>query len=310
MIVSGAVLVGCTWPSSPAPEVAGPSTSQARESAQTGRPDPLERDWPGPDNTGVPDGVELTAYDGPCTIEEDGTLLDAVLVDCERLRIIAEDVTISRSRINGRIDTPDPRDANYSFSFVIEDSEVHVGDVLGLTGIKQGNFRASRVEVTGGSRSMFCESACVIEDSWVHSQASDPSGETHFSGIRMSQNLVLRHNTLLCEAVRLPGEGACSAALTGYGDWAPVRNNLIEGNLFLPGSASYCAYGGSSKDKPFSEGARDIRFIDNVFVRGTSGRCGIYGPVGSFDPTRPGNVFDGNVWDDGTEVAVPEYRSG
>lgn len=270
---------------------------------------PLDRDWPAAHNTGVPDGVELSPYEGPCTIDRNGTLLDAVLVDCERLRIVAEDVAITRSRINGRIDTPDPREDKYSFSFVIEDSEVHVGDVLGVTGIKQGNFRASRVEVTGGARSIFCEANCVIEDSWVHSQASDPSGEAHFSGIRMSQSLVLRHNTLLCEAVRLPGKGACSAALTGYGDWAPVQDNLIEGNLFLPGSASYCAYGGSTKDKPYSDGTRDIRFIDNVFVRGPSGTCGIYGPVGSFDLSRPGNAFEGNIWDDGSEVPVPEYRN-
>jgi hypothetical protein len=99
---------------------------------------PLDRDWPGAHNTGVPDGVALTRYDGPCTIEENHTRLDARLVDCERLRIVAEDVTITRTRINGRIDTPDPRDEKYSFSFVIEDSEVHVGNVLGLTGISRG----------------------------------------------------------------------------------------------------------------------------------------------------------------------------
>jgi hypothetical protein len=164
--------------------------------------------------------------------------------------------------------------------------------------------------VTGGARSIFCEANCHIEDSWVHSQASDPAGEAHISGIRMSQNLTLRGNTVICEAVRLPGKGACSAALSGYGDWAPVRNNVIEGNLFLPGTASYCVYGGSTKDKPFSAGTRDIRFIDNVFVRGPTGKCGTYGPVGSFDPSRPGNLFKGNVWEDGTPVPVPEYRSG
>lgn len=236
-------------------------------------------------------------------------MIDAALVDCQRLRIVANNVTITRSRINGRIDTPDPNDKNFSFSFRIEDSEVHVGDVLGVTGIKQGNFTAKRIEVTGGARSIHCEKNCVIEDSWIHSQASDPEGKAHISAVRMSQDLVLRRNRLLCEAIRLPGKGACSGALTGYGDWAPVRNNLIEGNLFLPGSASYCAYGGSTKKKPFSNGTRDIRFIDNVFARGKSGKCGIYGPVGSFDPSRPGNSWRGNIWDDGSPIPVPTYRA-
>jgi hypothetical protein len=268
----------------------------------------LDRTWPNADNTGVPDGVVLTPYTGRCTIDEDNTVIDAAVVDCDRLRIVADNVTILRTRVNGRIDTPDPADKKYSFSFRIEDSEVHLGNVLGVTGIKQGNFTAKRIEVTGGARSIHCERDCVIEDSWIHAQASDPAGKAHLSGVRMSQGLVLRHNTLLCEAVRLPGKGACSAALTGYGDWAPVQNNLIEGNLFQPGSSSYCAYGGSTKQKPFSSGTRDIRFIGNVFERGHTGTCGTYGPIGSFDPSRPGNAWRDNVWDDGTPIPTPTYR--
>lgn len=293
-LLSALPLAGCTAPPSLTPE----PTPQSR----------VDRDWPDAENTGVPDGLSLASYVGPCTIATDNTVIDAMLVDCDRLRIVARNVTITRTRINGRIDTPDPGDGKYAFSFTIEDSEVHVGDVLGVTGIKQGNFVARRIEVTGGARSIHCESNCTIEDSWIHSQASDPLGEAHISGIRMSQSLILRHNTLLCEAVRLPGKGACSAALTGYGDWAPVQDNLIEGNLFQPGSASYCAYGGSTKKKPFSSGTRGIRFIDNVFVRGPTGKCGTYGPVGSFDPSRPGNQWRDNIWDDGTPVATPTYR--
>lgn len=66
-----------------------------------------------------------------------------------------------------------------------------------------------------------------------------------------------------------------------------------------------CAYGGSSGNngsKPYGHQARDIRFINNVFVRGASGKCGNLGSIRSFDPSRPGNVWSGNTWDNGTTI--------
>jgi hypothetical protein len=63
-----------------------------------------------------------------------------------------------------------------------------------------------------------------------------------------------------------------------------------------------CAYGGSSQGKPYSSGARDIRFVSNVFVRGSSGRCGNLGAVFAFDSSGPGNDWSGNTWDDGSSL--------
>ena len=94
----------------------------------------------------------------------------------------------------------------------------------------------------------------------------------------------------------------------GDGDFAPVQNNLIENNLFTGGGgggSTICAYGGSSGNdgsKPYGNQARDIRFINNVFVRGASGQCGNLGAVKSFDAPRPGNVWRGNTWDNGATI--------
>lgn len=259
--------------------------------------------WPNVSNTGVPAGVSLTTYTGPSTITADGTVIRNQQVN-GNLNIQASNVQIINSRINGSIDLRDPKNTDYSFT--ITDSEVHVGDNLN-TGIMRGNFRATRVEVTGGRRSMYCVFNCVVEDSYVHLQGGDPGGDAHFSGIRMEQNGTFRHNTLVCEAARGSGTG-CSAALTGYGDFAPVQNNLIENNRFignLGGGSTMCAYGGSSGadgGKPYGHLARDIRFINNVFTRGTSGRCGNLGAVAGYDATRPGNLWQGNTWDDGTTM--------
>ena len=53
------------------------------------------------------------------------------------------------------------------------------------------DFRANRVDITGGRRSAYCASNCTIENSWVHAQGGDPDGEAHFSGIRMEQYTTL-----------------------------------------------------------------------------------------------------------------------
>jgi hypothetical protein len=132
---------------------------------------------------------------------------------------------------------------------------------------------------------------------------TDETGTYHESGIRMEQNTTLIHNTIGCDAPTIPPDAGCSAGLTGYGDFAPVQNNLIQNNFFLPSTGGTCAYGGSAGGKPYSDGARDIRFIDNVFGRGKTGKCGYWAPIMDFDPSAPGNVWQNNVWEDGGVVS-------
>lgn len=274
------LLSGCSAPS-PSPTTP-PSASQARQV------------WPDGSTTGVPEGTELSPYTDDCRITEPGTVIDAKTVNCD-LRIQATGVVITRSVINGMVIVRNPEDG---YSFTISDSEVHAGRRL-VTAVGNGNFTAVRVEITGGRRSANCETDCTIEDSFVHRQTGDPSGKAHLSGIRMGQNTTLRSNAIICEGTRIAPASGCSAALTGYGDFAPVQNNLIEGNRFVGSNASFCAFGGSSGEKDFSDQARNIRFINNVFVRGETGKCGNLAPIEAFDSDAPGNVWDGNTWDDG-----------
>lgn len=255
------------------------------------------RVWPDASTTGVPAGTTLTPWTGECDITENDTIIDGRLVECD-LRILATGVTITRSEIRGIVVNRNPEDG---YSFTISDSLVVAGQRL-VTGVGNGNFTASRVEVVGGKRSMNCEMDCIIEDSWVHAQSGDSEGAAHLSGIRMGQDTVIRNNTITCEAERIPPASGCSSALTGYGDFAPVQNNLIEGNRFVAGTSSFCAFGGATRDKDFSDASRDVRFINNVFERGETGECGIHGAIVAFDSAAPGNLWEGNTWDDGSEL--------
>ncbi len=254
--------------------------------------------FPNASNTGVPVGTPLTGYAGPCTITVPGTVIDAKTINCA-LEIRAKNVVISRSLINGTV-YADP-DLGIG-SFTISDSQVNIGNNPG-TGVGDGNFTAIRVHVTGGNRSINCFLNCTVEYSYVHGQFTDSTGVYHESGIRMGSGSVIRGNTIGCTAPDVPPDAGCSAALTGYGDFATVQNNVIDGNLFLGGSGGYCAYGGSTTGKPYSNGVNNIRFTNNVFQRGESGTCGWFGPITSFDTSAPGNVWSGNRFDNG--VGVP-----
>lgn len=253
--------------------------------------------FPSAATTGVPEGVTLTRYTGTCEIWMPDVVIDAKIINCDNMRVLAPGLAITNSIINGRIYNDD----NGSFSMT--DSEVRAPLSTG-TGVGHSNFVLTRVEVTGGSRSVNC-GACTVQDSYLHGQYTDLRGIDHESAIRMGADSNILRNTITCDAQPVPPDAGCSAALTGYGDFGVVERNTIDGNLIdggPAGSVGFCAYGGSTPGKPFSEGVNNIRFTNNVFMRGPSGRCGFWGPIIAFDSAAPGNVWSNNTWDDGTPV--------
>ncbi len=269
---------------------------QTSTTTPTKLPDPgpsVSGDFPNATNTGVPDGTALSTYTGPCTITADNTVIDAKVVNCG-LRIQASNVTISRSIVNGALYGKE------GTSVTVTDSEL-VLPVGGDTVIAHSNFTVLRSEIRGGRRGVYCLHNCLVQDSWIHGQEIPANSNWHTSGMRASQDTRYIHNTIACDATST-ASGGCSAPLTMYGDFEPVQRVMIQGNLFLHTGAWYCSYGGSSPSKPYSKGARDIVFRDNVFQRGPTGKCGGAGAITAFDSSAPGNVWSGNRWDDGQPV--------
>ena len=193
--------------------------------------------------------------------------------------------------------------ANTPAEFSVSDTEIDAkGDETGLGG---ASFTATRVNIYNARRSAYCWKQVTIQDSYLHGNYTDTTGTAHQSGLRMSANCIFRHNTITCDAPDVPPDGGCSAGLTGYGDFAAVENNTIENNYFPnTNRGGYCSYGGSSKDKPYSNATNHIKFIGNVWQRKSNGQkmCGVWGPITSFDSSKPGNVWDNNKWDDGSTV--------
>jgi hypothetical protein len=194
-------------PASPSPS-AQPSLSPSASPSAPPAPSPSPTDpagWPGPDNTGVPAGVTLTAYAGPCTITAANTVIDAADVACD-LDIRAPGVTISRSRIHGEINGGEGTGS----SFLVEDSEVVNGKRAACQCVGSDHFTMLRVEVTGGNRGVYCRLDCTVRDSWIH--GTDLLATQHASAVRVEQHSTVVHNTLQCDWTAITdSEIGCSA---------------------------------------------------------------------------------------------------
>jgi hypothetical protein len=186
----------------------------------------------------------------------------------------------------------------------ISDSTVRAGNTS-MGAIYGWNLVATRINVTGGQHSFACESNCTVTDSWLHDQYN-PDGQSFHNNAFLTNggtNMTVRHNTLHCTAIVNANDGGCTGDLSLFGDFSPVRNVLVENNLFKANasSASFCLYGGYNPSKPYGTSTY-ITIRNNVFERGTNAKCGVYGPVTAFLSSATGNSWSGNVWSDGSAV--------
>jgi len=294
-----------------------------------GGPDGNGGCFPGLANTG-PNAAASTmaSYTGSCTISVANTVIDSKVVNCRTIVVSASGFVLKNSYLNGGIVQSGSRPA-----FTVQDSLVDsgvqypacsdgscpagkyaCGDPNNQTtdcGITGANYTVLRTEVINSNRAAYCFTSCLVQDNYFHGTNlwPDKSNLAHASSMREEQNLTLRHNSLHCSYTGpfVNGEIGCSADLTGYPDFTAIKNNTVDGNLFVASIGSgFCAYGGNTQGKPFSSdptNATNQKFTNNVFQRGSNNKCAAYGPVTDFSTTRSGNVWSGNVWSDGSPVA-------
>ena len=242
-------------------------------------------------------------------------MINAKIVNCD-LSIKASNVMITRSLVHGMIDGGEGTGS----SFLLQDSLVDNPADDNCLCVGSDNFVVARSEIRGAYREIYCRRNCMVTDTWVHGQQLiQPQ---HASGIRQEQGSTVTHSTLSCDWPH-PDDNTsmgCSADLGGYPDFAPVNHNTYRRNLFIgasrdpnnanpagPGATTgYCAFGGATTGKPFSNDPTNGTFqvfIENVWQRGITRKCGDFGPITDFAVGRTGNQFTGNLWDDGTAVS-------
>jgi hypothetical protein len=270
-----------------------------------GGPDGMGGCWPGPSNTGIPAGHALTAYTGPCKIALDNTVLDGKLVTCQ-LNIQASNITIRNSKVIGGIWLDGDLPGSSSWSVTIEDTEVD-GGPNDLPSIGNANVNVIRANIYGGHNGVQCDETsvfCTVRDSWIHDQYQPPDRDSHLGGFLSNggQNIVLRHNFIVCDAPVNKLGGGCTGNINLIPNFKAIDGAVIEHNLLGANlDSSYCTYGGekSTSETPHSF---NIIYKDNIFQRGRNRRCAAYGPVTGFNWAGSGNAWINNRWDDGAIV--------
>jgi Domain of unknown function (DUF4082) len=287
-------------PTTAPPTTTKPAPSPTSTSASSTSPAP-SGGWPDSTNTGVPKGTTLSAYKGSCTITSTVTITAVDASNCSAILIRAAGVVI-RDSLLPRIDATD----GGKYSVIVSDSTVQAGSWS--DGAVWGyNITATRLNITGGQHSFHCNDNCTVTDSWLHDQYN-PSGQAYHNNAFITNggtNMVVRHNTLHCTAILNSTNGGCTADVSLFGDFDPVSHVTIDSNLLKSNtsSISYCAYGGYQPNKTYSVSTY-IVFENNVFERGTNGKCGVFGAVTSFQSSATGNVWTNNKWDDGTVLGA------
>lgn len=252
---------------------------------------PPAGEFPNAANTGDPSTADNTAYTGPATVSASGTVIENKRI-AGALNITGSNVVIRNSTITGNVFFQ----ANQTGGRIEDSTVINTGN--NGAGVNYYNYTALRVEVTGGRQSMSCAENCTVIDSWLHGQEIRTDWHSNGFSSNGGDRMTLRHNTLACDAPQ-GTRAACSAALSLYGDFDPITNVIVDNNLFKSSPASYCMYGGYDTAKPYGARSTNIDVTNNVFERGSNGKCAVYGPVANaaYDSA---SSWSGNRWSDGT----------
>ena len=254
--------------------------------------------WPGPSNTGVPKGILL--HDCDPRISESG--------DYDRCQfagsvvVAADDVTIMRSLIVGRVLAGSgEQQVGLSISDTTIDATQYGSGSVSTPALSFRNFVCRRCNIFGSSHGVQIAGDAVLEDSWIHDICCD--GPAHKDGVISNggRNVIIRHNQIEC-AVK-----GCSAALGLFGDFAPIENWRVEGNLFNT-TGGYCTYAGGSPRKRYPATARMV-WRDNWYGDKFHTSCGAYGPTTAWFPAAT-NLWIGNRFASGAAVAVKMFQAG
>jgi hypothetical protein len=186
-------------------------------------------------------------------------------------------------------------------SVLIEDSTLNGGSDPTET-VLGGNIIIERSNLYGNQHEVYCSDNCTIENSWLHDNHDFGSAD-HQNGFLTTggSQYDLQHNSVGCA-------GGCTGDITflGSDSDAVVNKNL----LVAAPSAAYCLYPWSGDDS--SVVVNQMTITDNVFQRGAQSHCAYYGPVYGWDDSNNnpgtsgyGNVWSGNVWDNGKVLPAP-----
>jgi hypothetical protein len=232
---------------------------------------------PGPTNTGVPAGTQLTAS-GTIKVMQDGAVIEDLDIDGE-IQIYANNVTIRRVRIRSGDYYPIRYFDDDPTGLVIEDSEIEGTSDDATASLSFANYTARRLNVHGAADGFKADANVLIEDSWVHDLRNGP--DQHNDGMQSTggKGVTLRNNWI---------SGASNAAVQTGDEGAATEDLTLECNWFGGGGWTLNIRG-SGATVP-----KNTKIINNVFSRDHG-----YGPWTLDDPDP---TIEGNKYEDGEPI--------
>lgn len=279
---------------------AAPSSCPSATANVPDGPDGKGGCWPGPATTGPnpAPGAIYPAPSGSRYVFDADTVIDGKIVNGDML-IRKGTVTLRNSVMNGTVEVQAPG------AIVVDKSEVRGGDWVGAT-FAGPNITIQNSEITGTPTVVNCSGNCQMTNTYSHDPWYFTDWDQHSSAFATNggTGMTVRHNTVWCNIKVNPVGGGCTGDLALQSDFANVVNVTIDRNLFpVTPSGSYCITLGYWPTKPYKNPS-GIVVTNNVFGKGSNGRCGVYGTSDAYSASAPGNVWSGNVFSDGT-IANP-----
>ncbi len=257
--------------------------------------------FPGPSNTGVPQGTALTVFNGDMVVTTPGAHIDRMEIR-GYVTIKAPGVVISNSRIIGLASALQTSKGLVQVSGSVPTASVTVVDSElyaqvpspNVNGVMGKNMTLTRVNIHDVIDSVHITGDNVtVTDSWLHNNlyyVADPSwgGQPSHNDsvqIQSGSGIALQHNTI---------QGANNAAIMVTQDTGPV-SMTVERNFIDNGACSI-----NLAQKTYGP-IQGTTIANNTFGGNTWwSKCGILSPP----TTTPLLTLGGNVWLNGTPVAV------
>jgi len=216
--------------------------------------------FPDATNTGVPTGTKLTAYSGPMTITQAGTVIDGKIIH-GTLTISADNVIVKNCQIS---DTGFWGVAANGNNVTIQNCTITgTGGNSAITGA--GTFLGNNI--SGFENGIHFETGGgTIKGNYIHDLQSS-SGDGHFDGIEVRGGT----NGLLIEGNTVIGRDTSDIIIQDY--QGPVNNVTINHN-FLGGDPGYNIY----VEGRFGNGTTNVKITDNYI---SEGHFGYYSIVSS-----------------------------
>ena len=280
-----------------------------------------------------PTGVSLTTYSGSCTLTGT-TTIDSKTINCNPLNINANNITVTRSQINGVVRMNSASRTGILFEDVTldgqnsggggGDQQCFGGNSSSPGGANAGDFVMRRIHGVGCEIFFYGRGATLV-DSYVHANSCStqlPGSDAHREVvlIHTGEVTMTRNNfegDLRFDSCTSPeGTSAIAVIYVGKNFWPSADDVLMDGNRFgfLPdtgsGVAFACIYPGKEvSDLGNPETATNIRWKNNVFARNTNDVCALPGAGGAVfentDSNTGGSCFENNVFEDDGEVLTP-----